>query len=543
MIERPTSRSDTMPNSAAAESLTDRISCVSMSESHVGTGCDRKARSASAAAAWARALFVCNSASRASSTPMRATSARDSSAAPRACVSRLAQLLLARFEVLHPALQLPDPRGVGRRDVDALARLPFGMLARDAFGDLELLLGRLEVPELAFEIDQPATILLAPIQQFRYQRGHPQRTRARRLLVDGIGEILELGTAWQESVGADLRRKRFVLGALDAERQQQHRQVLQQWVFLDAAAEREPVEFGQQHVAHDDVGRVAARSLERLDTGTGLEHAVTTGMQQRFERREILVAFVGQQDGFHSRASTPARREPRLGRSVRRLNSPCSIGAKYAPTSTMHQSGARLREIRHSSPGTPAAHARAWDAGLLGTQLGREFGQVPAQRLDRAVHEVLVDFVHDPRTGRPRQLLAHQAEERRPRDHDQFLELVLEARCVETPRDAPREPHRFELPRVVLAGNRVPRPADALVAAAGPVAHEVAVVQVRGGIGDVRDFARRPLQGRQIVENSFRLVGDDDPDSAHVALPLSGAWVYRAPLAGGAQCGKEAIRG
>ena len=228
MIERPTSRSDTMPNSAAAESLTDRISCVSMSDSQVGTGCDGKARSASAAAAWARALFVCNSASRASSTPTRASSARDSSAAPRAWVSAWLSCCWRASRSCTRRLQLPDPRGIGRRDVDALARLPLGMLARDALGDFELLVGRLEIPELALEIDETTAVLLAPLQQFRNQRGHPHRARARRLLVDGIREVLELGAARQEPVGTDLRREGLVLRAFDAERQQQHRQVLQQ---------------------------------------------------------------------------------------------------------------------------------------------------------------------------------------------------------------------------------------------------------------------------------------------------------------------------
>ncbi len=81
--------------------------------------------------------------------------------------------------------------------------------------------------------------------------------------------------------------------------------MLQQRVFLDTPAEREAVEPRQQHVAHQDVGRVVARQVEGFESVARACNAVSARLQQSLDRGEVLIAFVGQQDGLHGRASMP----------------------------------------------------------------------------------------------------------------------------------------------------------------------------------------------------------------------------------------------
>jgi hypothetical protein len=64
----------------------------------------------------------------------------------------------------------------------------------------------------------------------------------------------------------------------------------------------------------------------------------------------------------------------------------------------------------------------------------------------------------------------------------------------------------------------VPRTADTLVAAARAIAGEITVVQVGDRIGDPPDLLRPRVQRGRVVENGFRLVGDDDPDPVLVSV-------------------------
>ena len=81
-------------------------------------------------------------------------------------------------------------------------------------------------------------------------------------------------------------------------------------VFLEPAAQRETVEQRQQHVAHHRMRRFLPRHLERLESGVRLEDAMPAGLQQRLDRREVLVTFIGEQYGSHRGAMPPARNNP-----------------------------------------------------------------------------------------------------------------------------------------------------------------------------------------------------------------------------------------
>ena len=75
--------------------------------------------------------------------------------------------------------------------------------------------------------------------------------------------------------------------------------MVQQRVFLEAAAECEAVQQRQQHVADHRLGPLVARDLERLEPVAGPQHVMPAGLQQRLDRRKILFALVGQQHGSH----------------------------------------------------------------------------------------------------------------------------------------------------------------------------------------------------------------------------------------------------
>ena len=128
----------------------------SMSTIHVGVGCAANARSASLAADWKRERAVCNSLSRASSTVILPTSARDSSAAPRACDSASTAWRCAVSRSRIRSLQFTDAHGFRRGEFRAGASLVFGALACDAFGSGQLLVRRFRFAELSFQVDEPA---------------------------------------------------------------------------------------------------------------------------------------------------------------------------------------------------------------------------------------------------------------------------------------------------------------------------------------------------------------------------------------------------
>ena len=81
-------------------------------------------------------------------------------------------------------------------------------------------------------------------------------------------------------------------------------------VFLEPAAKRETVEQREQDVAHHRMRRFLPRQFERLESGVRLEDAMPAGQQQRLDRREVLVTFVGEQYGSHGGAPPPACNNP-----------------------------------------------------------------------------------------------------------------------------------------------------------------------------------------------------------------------------------------
>jgi len=111
---------------------------------------------------------------------------------------------------------------------------------------------------------------------------------------------IELPLAPHQRLGAlaPSAGRRRIQGAPKAQQGRHVEPVCRHGVKAPRAGGRDRGKLGPDriHVARPRTG-------ERLDAGPGLEHAVTAGLQQRLDRREILVAFVGQQDGFHSRAA------------------------------------------------------------------------------------------------------------------------------------------------------------------------------------------------------------------------------------------------
>src|SRR5512135_1045383 len=122
--------------------------------------------------------------------------------------------------------------------------------------------------------------------------------------------------------------------------------------------------------------------------------------------------------------------------------------------------------------------------GSGGTQLGSGRRQMLLQRLERAVHEVLADFVHHPRAGRLREFGTHQSEERRTGDDDQLFELVLASRIVEPAGNAPGKAHGFVITRIVLATDGMTGAAHAFISASRAVAREVTIMQMGSRISD-----------------------------------------------------------
>ncbi len=228
------------------------------------------------------------------------------------------QFVLPRLELLHPGLQFLDALRLVRHRRRALSRVLLDFLARDALGHGQQPVGGLELLDLALEVGDAAPVLLAAVEQLGYERRHAHRVGAGLDAVDGDGQFLERRAAREESIGAHLRRECLVLRPFDAERQQEHRQVAEQRVFLQAPAQREAVDQRQEHVAHDCPRPLVARDLERLETRVRPQYVVTTRLEQRLDRRQVLFALVGQQNGTHRPESMRCRARGTNGVPVRR---------------------------------------------------------------------------------------------------------------------------------------------------------------------------------------------------------------------------------
>ena len=156
--------------------------------------------------------------------------------------------------------------------------------------------------------------------------------------VDRVDEFLERRAARQEALRTDFGREGLVLRAFDAERVQHERQVQVRGVLAQAPAEREAVEARQLHVADDGVGRVGANRVERFDAGAGLQDAMAARLQHAFDGVQVLVAFVGQQDGLHRGVQAPCGAARGSGR--RSGPTPLLLRREYAPAAVAaHQRG------------------------------------------------------------------------------------------------------------------------------------------------------------------------------------------------------------